>query len=174
MPGPLPGGLPEGQQVDVQWERGRHGQDLGPASAWVPARVRQPGRGEHRRAAPQPGRAHLGCAPAPMRHLPGFRCMSSLILEGPSIFSGCVYCLFEQGSSESKAGLCQCGAFAGKLLQPPSRVVCRDAGRSLFAQCCPAHGVYIEQGRCLDSALRRCLAVSDQHCSAEYILRCLP
>ena len=54
-----PSGLPEGRQVDVQRERGRHRQDLGPARGQLPARVRLPRGGEHRRAPPQPGGAHI-------------------------------------------------------------------------------------------------------------------
>ena len=45
--------------------RRRDGQDLGPPGAGPAARVREPRHGQHRRPAPQPGRAHLGCGPRP-------------------------------------------------------------------------------------------------------------
>ena len=48
--------------------RGRDGQDLGPPRAGAAARVREPRHGQHRRPAPQPGRAHLRCAARP--HFP--------------------------------------------------------------------------------------------------------
>ena len=65
------GGVPEGQQVDVQRLGGWHSAHLGPARARVPARVPVPRGRQHRHAAPQPGRAHLRRAAVHMCFLSG-------------------------------------------------------------------------------------------------------